>query len=382
MRQTLRLGRVAGIPVGVNWSVLVIMGLVAVILGQLVLPGSAPGSPAAIHWIVAVPTAAVFLASLLAHELAHALVAVHYGIRVRSITLWMLGGVAHLEDEPSTPRIDFRIAAVGPLTSLVAGVAFLLAGGASFLLGGPAVISAALGWIGLLNTLIAVFNLLPGAPLDGGRILRSVLWRMRGSRAEADRAAARTGVVLGSVLIGLGFASVLVMQRIDGIWLMLVGWFLARAAGAEQQASTVRTAVTGVPVRDAMTSYPDVAPAWSSVSAFVRQAARSRQAVFPVVDFAGEPRSVVTLALLAALPPQQADARIDSVAVTLPREYIAGPDDQLIEVLQRRPLAGAVLAVVVEGHVVGMVTTDDVHRMVQLRRLQSFDVQPGTAAPP
>ncbi|MQA03347.1 MAG: hypothetical protein GEV07_11685 [Streptosporangiales bacterium] len=141
MKQSLRLGRVAGIPVGVHWSVVVITALIAGVLGASVLPAAAPGTPSAVYVLVAVPTAVLFLASLLAHELAHALVAHRKGMSVRSITLWMLGGVAELEDEPPSPRADLAIAIAGPLTSVAVGSTFLAAAWGANALGAPGIVT-------------------------------------------------------------------------------------------------------------------------------------------------------------------------------------------------------------------------------------------------
>lgn len=372
MRPSIRLGRIAGIEVGANWSVLVIVALVALILGGSVLPVTVPHHSTALYWAIAIPGAVVFLASLLAHELAHALVARRNGVRVRSITLWMLGGMTDLEGEPKTARVDFAIAVVGPLTSVGAGLLLSLAGAGLYAVGGPAfvtVTAAAFVWLGVMNGFLAVFNLLPGAPLDGGRILRAAIWWLRGNRTTAERVATRAGKGVGVVLIGIGLVEIVVLRRFDGLWLALIGWFLAGSAGQEQRANTVRSALAGVRVRDVMTPHPAVAPAWSSIGVFVEQIAMvSRQTVFPVVTFDGDPVGVVTLEMLSQVSPERVDDRVQTVAVALPAAYVAGPDDLVEPLLHRIPLAGRLSAVVVgDGQVVGMVTTDDLDRLVQLR---------------
>ncbi|GAB3979338.1 hypothetical protein GCM10029978_074450 [Actinoallomurus acanthiterrae] len=171
---------------------------------------------------------------------AHALVARKKGIRVRSITLWMLGGVAQLGGEPGTVRADFLIAAAGPMTSLAAGAGFIGAGMAVGAGSGPAIIMAALGWAGAMNVFLAVFNLLPRAPLDGGRILRALIWMWCGDRGRANRVATGAGQVLGAVLIGAGLAEVMVLRQPGGLWLSLVGWFIIWASAREDQAQAFR----------------------------------------------------------------------------------------------------------------------------------------------
>ena len=175
----------------------------------------------------------MFLASLLAHELSHALVARHNGLKVRAITLWMLGGITELEGEPPDAGADLRIAAAGPAASAAAAGVFLGIAEAVRYAGGSAVVTAALVWLAVMNGLLAVFNMLPGTPLDGGRVLRAVLWRHNDDRRRAEIAAARAGQFLGAGIIGLGVAGLLLWAAWGGLWLMLIGWFLISAAGAD-----------------------------------------------------------------------------------------------------------------------------------------------------
>ena len=210
MRQSVGLGRVAGIPVGMHWTVAVILVIIAEILGASVLPAALPHQPTVVYWAAAAAAALVFAGSLLAHELAHSLVAQRNGVRVRSITLWMLGGVAELAGEPPNAVADLRIALAGPAASLAQAAVF---GGVALAIsysGGSAVAVAAAGWLAVMNGALAVFNMLPGAPLDGGRVLRAVLWRIYQDRMRAAVAAARAGRYLGFAIIAVGLAELLV----------------------------------------------------------------------------------------------------------------------------------------------------------------------------
>jgi Zn-dependent protease len=372
MRQSLRLCRVAGIPVGVNWSVFVILILITGIVAGNVLPQVAAGRSAGLYWAVGIPTALLFLASLLAHEAAHAVVARRKGVGVRSITLWMLGGVAQLDGDPPSARADLAIAAAGPLTSLAAGMLLALAAAGAGVAGTPAVIVAALAWTGATNVFLAVFNLLPGAPFDGGRILRALVWMRSGDRARGDRIATGAGQLVGAALAGVGVVQLIILGRTDGVWLMFIGWFVVWAAGMEARSRAAREAAAGVRVRDLMTSEPACAPAWRPISEFVaRVALGSRQSVFPVVGLDGEPRGVVTLDRLSRLPAGRTAARVDSAALALPQGYTVGPDDPASCLLERVPLGGALLAVAVtDGRVVGMVTADDLRHLIQQRMLR------------
>lgn len=370
MKQSLRLGRVAGVPVGVHWSVLVIGLLIGASLGGVVLPAAVPGLPAALYALTAAATVALFLGSLLAHELAHALVAQRRGLPVRSITLWLFGGMAELEGEARTPRNELETAAAGPLTSLAcAAASFLIA----LALPGPALVTAALTWLALMNLLLAVFNMLPGAPLDGGRVLHAVLWWKTGSRARADRAASRAGQGLGAGLIALGVIEIFFLDWSNGLWIMLIGWFLAGAARGELVAATARRGLGGVLVRDVMTTPPEVVPAWLTVEDFVTATAlRSRQTAFVVIDFEGRPVGYVSLDWMAALPARaRATTRVADLARPIPRSGLVGPDEEAAVLLTKPTLPGRVVAVVTdEGRVVGLVTGEDVNRALRQAMLR------------
>jgi Zn-dependent protease len=376
MKQTVRLGRVAGIPVGLHWSVLVIAVIIVVILGMTVLPDAAAHVAAWVYWAVAIPSALLFLASLLAHELAHAVVARRHGVRVRAITLWMLGGAAELDGEPPSPRADFVIAAVGPLTSLAAALVFAITATAAWALAAPAVVIAVLAWLAFMNIVLAMFNLLPGAPLDGGRVLRAALWKKYGDRARADLAAARAGRLLGAALMAGGILQVSTGRSGSGLWLALVGWFLVGQANAEAMSRTARQAVEGVRVRDVMTARPDCGPAWNHIDEFIHQVVlNSRQSVFPVVDIGGTPVGVVSADMLTRIPPgRRATMRLDTAQLPVSEDHLSGPDDLVTELLDRRPLAGQLVSVVTEdGRASGMVTVQDLTRAVQHGRLRATD---------
>ena len=185
-----RLGRIAGIPVGVNWSVVVIFGLLTWELAAFVFPSTYGGTRAA-YWVWAVVAAALFFVSLLAHEASHAVVARHFGVGVQSITLWLFGGVALLEGEALTPGADFTIAAVGPGMSILLAAVFGALQVVLEHLGVRGLVVSVASWLWEINLLLAAFNLIPAAPLDGGRILRSGLWRAWRDRDRAAVLAAR-----------------------------------------------------------------------------------------------------------------------------------------------------------------------------------------------
>jgi Zn-dependent protease len=367
MRQSVHLGRIAGIRIGAHWSVLFIGAILAYALSTVVLPRGAPGQPSFAYGLVAIIVAVFFLAGLLAHELAHAMVARHYGIGVKRITLWLLGGVSELDGETPSPRAELLVAAAGPLTSLAVGV---IAGGGSVLLevlGANGLAIVGLAWLAYVNVILCVFNLLPGAPLDGGRILRAGLWKLRGDRYRAQVAADRAGVGLGVALAAVGLFELVVWRDAAGIWLALLGWFLVAAARAETTAAGIRQALGTRRVRDIMTAEPVYGVDWQSAESFVAEhAARRPHRRYPVVDLNGRPVSMVQLSRLLRIPPaRRAVLRLAAVAEPLTDDAVIGPDEQAWYSAQHLTPATPLLAVADQGHLVGVVSTRDVQRAVQ-----------------
>src|SRR6266446_1134462 len=224
MRESFSLGRIAGIRIGVNWSVLFIVALLTYGLAAGQFPAAAPGYPRAEYIVAAAVTAVAYLGSLLAHELAHALVARRNGLAVEGITLWLFGGVSRLQGEVPDPGAEVRVAGVGPLVSLILGGVFVLAAWLVHASGAAGVVVAALAWLGFINVVLAVFNAIPAAPLDGGRLLRAVLWRITGDRLKAAAWSARSGQVFGWALVAVGTYLVLAGRDYSWLWFVLLGW--------------------------------------------------------------------------------------------------------------------------------------------------------------
>ena len=370
MTASLRLGRIAGIPVGASWSVLLIAALFAWSLAGSILPGLVPGLVPSTYWAAAVVATGLFLGSLLAHEVGHALVARRAGLRVRGITLWLLGGVAQLEDEPASPGDDLRVAIVGPAISLALAVGFGVAAAGLALLGAPALAVAVLGWLAVANVALAVFNLIPAAPLDGGRVLRALLWRRHGNRARAAVTAARAGQVAGGVLIAYGLLGVLTGWGFGTLWTVLIGWFLVAAARQEREQTVIRHGLTGLRVGDVMTPTSVLAPAWFTVDALLRdQAAAWRPTgaptALPLQSFDGQPAGVVTIAALESVPPSQRHlVRAGDVAVPAWAVAVTRPDEPVSDLLGRLRGGSGIAVVVAGGELVGVVTQAEIARAV------------------
>ncbi|HEY7814135.1 MAG TPA: site-2 protease family protein, partial [Nakamurella sp.] len=372
MTTSFRLGRWAGIPVGAHWSVLLTIGFIAQATALLVLPSSAPGYPTWAYWTAGVAIAVIFLVALLTHELAHAYVARRAGIRVDRITLWLLGGATAIEDQGPTPGVELRVALAGPQVSLTAGGVFVLAAFAASWAGWPTLVVAGLAWLGSVNLVLAVFNLLPAAPLDGGRVLHALVWRWTGSRDRATGTAGTAGIVLGALILVLGLVEFVAGGPVTGLWLAALGWCLSITAGRERAGDRLRTRLAGVTVRDVMSS-ATVAPSWLTIDAFVERIGRhAGQRTFPVVEFTGRPSGVVTLADLARVPVQSRMAtRIADVQRHPARMSVVAPETPLLTVLASNGVPRGMSLILVAEHdrLVGVVSATDIAAALELAAL-------------
>lgn len=383
-RTAIPLGRWAGITVGAHWSVVIVLVLITDLLASAVLPLAATGMPTAWYWVTAGLTATGFLVSLLLHELSHAVVARRYGVGVKRITLWMLGGTAELEDEPPTPKADLLIAVAGPAASLLIGGVSL---GTAVLVAEslPPLVTGGISWLGVSNLILAVFNLLPGAPLDGGRILRALIWRRRGDRAQAGAVAATAGQILGALLAGAGLAQLLLLRQFGGLWLMLLGWFLVFAAQTEFTTGLLRKRLDGLRVGDIMNPTPVIAPGWRTAEAFAEYAAgASHDRVFPVLSFDGLPIGIVSLGDLTRLSTEdRMVTRVADVARKNQAITVVGVNTLVTELTSRVFLRhGRDLVLVTKSTALaGVVSADDLARAIELATLghrpQGANSRPG-----
>ncbi|MGH4017047.1 MAG: site-2 protease family protein [Pseudonocardiaceae bacterium] len=369
MNESFRLGRIAGVQVGAHWSVLAILAVVTVGLAVGWMPLAAPGRSPVAYGVAGVVAGLLFLLSLLAHELSHAVLARRNGLPVERITLWLFGGVALLRGEPATPGADLRIAGIGPLVSVGLGAGFFGLGALATVAGAGPLVVAALNWLAVINVVLAVFNLVPAAPLDGGRLLRAAVWRWTGDRQRAAVVAARAGRLFGFVLIGLGLAQLLLGRGFGGLWMALIGWFLVAAARAEEEHATTRRALAGVKVTDVMTPNPVTAPPELTVSDFVdQQLLNQRFSAFPLLDSQRRLAGLVTLNRIRQLPGQSRPVTSLQQVACPPEEVpVARPDEDLLELLPRMTGCTDGRAVVLDeaGRVVGIVSPTDIARTVQ-----------------
>lgn len=366
MSPSIRLGRIFGIEVGFNWSLIFIVGYIAWTL-ESQLPSVAPGHGLVTYWIIAVAGAVLFYASLLAHELSHALVARRQGVQVSGITLWLFGGVSRLEGEPSTARAEALIAGVGPVTSFaVAALAFGIATITTNDLAG-----VLFSYLFFANMALGVFNLVPAFPLDGGRLLSSLLWWRTGTRQKGVHNAVRVGRVFAYLMIAAGVPLALLGQVFSGIWLALIGWFLLSAGTQEEAGTTVRTVLRAIPVSDAMSSPVVTVPDWVTVEQFLESVAPNHSfTTYPVHEPSGKLTGVVRLRDLVRVPSgERGRKRLSDVALPIGSVPTTNPREELIPLMQRLG-AGLDQRVLVfdDGRLVGILSPADVARVVAVRQ--------------
>jgi Zn-dependent protease len=363
---TVSLGRIAGVEVGMNWSWLVIVGLIVWSLAAGVFPEQSPGLSDATYVAMGAGAAVLFFACLVAHELGHAVQARREGMQIEGITLWVFGGVARFAGMFPSAGAEFRIALAGPLVTVVLGVALL--GGAA-LVPLPSAIDGVVTWLGSVNLFLLAFNMLPALPLDGGRALRAALWHRSGDFSRATRTAGLLGRGFGQAMIVAGLLLFLYGAP-GGLWLALIGWFLTGAAAAESQLAEMRRVLGDHTVRDAMVVDPVTAPADATLQTFMDEVfTRSRHAAYPVTS-AGEVIGEITFRSVAALPAREwPRRRVRDTMIPLAETLVLDEDAPLFPAavaLMRRPPNRAL--VTTNGRISGMLSITDVSRLLELRR--------------
>ena len=281
MKSSVKLGRIAGVEIGANWSWPIAFALIVWLLAAAVFPASTPGQSDGAYVAMAVAAAVVFFACLVLHELGHALRARRDGVPIDGITLWLFGGVARFGGPFPTPGAELRIAVAGPAVSLALGIALVLLAQLPL----PVALGSTLAWLGFINLVLLAFNLLPALPLDGGRVVRAMVWRLGGDFVGATRIAAGLGALIGGMLVALGIVLLATGELFAGMWLALIGWFVLLAAEGERREANDRSALDGVRVRDVMVENPAVVGPNTPLPDLADDLlSRPRHRTIPVVD--------------------------------------------------------------------------------------------------
>lgn len=366
MKAALRLGNLFGIDVTVDYSWFIVFGLVAWSLAGHVFPMGYPDWPRGLMWGLGLLTSLLFFASVLAHEFGHSLVSQRSGVPVRRITLFIFGGLAEITGEPRRPGDEFAMALAGPAVSLVLGLAFL----ALSRVAGPGTpLEGLASWLGRINLTLAAFNLIPGFPLDGGRVLRALVWGATGSLARATRLAATSGQVVAYGFMAWGLFQGFGGNWVNGIWLIFIAWFLLGAAQTSVRQLTLQELLRGHTAREVMMAdCPRVAPDLSIQQLVDDHLLASGRRCFPVVSD-GAVVGIVTLADVKRVPRAQWEATPIRRAMTpLDQLKAVRPDESLYNVLERLAAADVnQLPVVENGRFLGIVARDNVLRVIQTK---------------
>ncbi len=389
MRSGINLGKIFGINITVDWSWIFIFLLVTWNLAMGVFPRINPQWGAGLDWILGVIASLLFFASVLSHELAHSLVAESRGLPVKRITLFLFGGVSNIQKEPASPGTEFLMAVVGPLTSLVLGVIFLLLGefSSGYLLIpslqnpfrglsniGP--VATLLLWLGPINILLGIFNLIPGFPLDGGRVLRSILWGITNNLRLATRWATWVGQAIAWIFIVGGIAMIFGLQIpffgtgfLSGIWLAFIGWFLLNAATQSYQQVVIQDILEGIPVsRLLRTDIHTLSPELLVSDLVDHYIMGTDERSFPVLE-GDQLVGLVSLEDVRKVPRKEWEfTRVNQImtpkadlVTTTPVEEVSDALDDL----SRRDIRQ--MPVLQDGHFIGLIRRQDIIRWLQLQ---------------
>lgn len=380
MKGSFTIGRIAGIRIEVHYTWLFIFLLVAWSLAGGLFPDYFPGWAVSTYWIVGVISALLLFVSVLIHELCHSLVAIQRGLKVQSIMLFIFGGVSNLEGEPEKASVEFIMSIVGPLSSLALGGIFY---GIRYALASSgdnnSPIFAIVYYMAFINILLAIFNILPGFPLDGGRVLRSIIWGITGSLRTATVIAGNVGRIFGWALIALGAALIfgvgfqvysLVFQGfVSGIWLIFIGWFLVSAASSAMRDTGLRRELAGVKVKDVMDPMPECISPATSIERAVNESfiQRGRRAL--PICYDSRLVGIVTLADVKRVPQDRwANTPVQEVMTRSPLLAVNESDDlnNVLALLGARGLNQ--VPVMSNGRLVGLLSRSDISRYLQTRK--------------
>jgi Zn-dependent protease/CBS domain-containing protein len=368
MRPSISLGRVLGIPLRLHYTWFVIFALVtlSLVFGPLIEP---PYPPIGQRVILGVLTSLLFFASIVTHELAHSILAVRNNIPVKDITLFVFGGVSQTTQEATHPRTELSIAIVGPLTSLaLAGIFYglhLILASTNQLL-----VASSMWWLTWINVLLAAFNLIPGFPLDGGRILRALVWHQTRDYRRATRIATRVGRGIAYAFIAAGIVLIFVRQSwFDGIWLVLIGWFLNDAARASYRQVLLRDALVGITARQVTDYASPLVPPHMNLAELVDQYVLPTGRSCFLISWGAELEGMVTLQQIKKVPRiRRATTTAQDIMTPATKLKVAHADQDLLGVLQQMSGENTNHIPVVEaGKVTGIINREEIARFLRTR---------------
>lgn len=379
-----RLVRVLGIDIRLHISVLVIFALIVTSLASNIFPQWHPEWSTTQNWTAGFTAGILFFVSLVIHEMAHSVVAQRCGIEIKAITLFIFGGVAEMKGEPQSPKDEFLIAGAGPLASFVLAFAFgilfslfvadpqaLMNDQDTMNFANVSVTATIFMWLSSINFMLAVFNLLPGFPMDGGRLFRAILWWRTGDLVQATQLAARVGSGFGWVFIGLGAMQVFSGNTINGFWLVLIGWFIRRLALSSVASLMLDQALRGFDVRAIMRTRFDKVPAHTPIRGFIEDyLLRSTQQLWPVSSNDSDIGYVTAQSFnLENTALEDASGAVDQHMQQLDQAHSINPDISAKEAFERLANHPYPLPVVENGQIIGIIHHADILRWFSFHKI-------------
>lgn len=366
MAASIHLGKIWGIPIGLHFSWFFVFGLLVWSLSGGYFPNEYPQLSSAAHVALAVVTSLLFFGSVLAHELGHSFLALRNKIPVNSITLFIFGGVAQIGQEPRSAGAEFRIAIAGPLVSLALGVVF----GVLWVLDQAIPYLAAPSlYLMRINLILAIFNMVPGFPLDGGRVLRAIIWKITGNYQRSTQIASISGQVIAFGFIGLGIFSVINGNFMNGVWLAFIGWFLQNAAASAYAQVNLQEMLRGVTVRQAMMGECNEVTGLTTLHQLVneRVLVGGQHCFFVTQD--GNVQGMITLQDITSVPqPKWRFMTVDQVMKPLNRLEYLDADMQLLDALKEMDRANlSQMPVTQAGRLIGTLSREQVLNYLRLR---------------
>jgi Zn-dependent protease len=365
-----RLGSIFGFEIRVDLSWLIIFFLVLWTLSAGIFPTNYPGFDSSTYFGMGIVATLLFFASLLAHELSHSFVARAKGIPVEGITLFIFGGVSRTRMDAQTPGDEFQIAGVGPVVSLLLAAVFGLIWYVGKNTGLSVVFTGVFAYLAVINLALAIFNMLPGFPLDGGRVFRSLLWKYTGNLKKATKIASNGGKWLSYLLIVFGVLEMFAGAILGGLWLILIGWFLYNAAETSYEELLLRSSLQGVKAQEIMTPHPEtVSPDMKLQELVDRYFLSRRYHSFPVTQD-GHPVGIITLNQVKDIPREEWQyCTVKDTMIPTENGVTARPEEQMSQVLQKMQDSGVRRVLVIHNDLLkGIITANDLAYWLQRQR--------------
>ena len=369
MKSSVKVGSLLGIPIEINYTWLLIFALITWTLASSYFPYYHPDVPSSHVWIASVSSTLLLFFSILLHELAHSFIALRNRLKIKKITLFIFGGVAQMENDPDTPIVEFKMAIAGPLCSIMLSVLFFTAARLTEINHVTAIITSVLNYVSLINLSIAIFNMIPGFPLDGGRLFRSTLWHFDHDLKLSTKVASNIGKFFSYAFILIGLVYLIFSQLISGVWFMVIGFFLHEAAELSYQQLVLKKTMVGTPVSDVMvkdiiTVMPDIKLDKLVEEYFLK----FRHLGFPVVE-KGYLKGIVTLQNVNKVPRDKwPESTVSNVMTEVRDDLLCCPEDDTLEALVRVTKSGlAKLLIVKNGKLLGMISQHDLVKLFELK---------------